>query len=260
METTANRKEELINNIVEKQNLKEVGLYNSNLCVWGRGLNSLNAAIESGEFVPFTKEQLVEFLNDNIELVCLDSFPVVENAGGFGGSSLSWKEEKQGNQFHNLYVNRVKDAIDRNEIVLVMYHNVKGTWLVDFKKQPTKVLVAMSHPLKKKQVDALAEKNITVELSETFVSEKCNQLSPHLTSAKIEKLAFMIVTEAISKGCKHIAMTGEPLLTFHVWTLAKRKGLSVLQSTTERKTVEVEQADGTHLKTQIFDHVQWRTI
>jgi hypothetical protein len=118
----------------------------------------------------------------------------------------------------------------------------------------------MSHPLQKKQVDALAEKNISIELSETFVSEKCNQLSPHLTSAKVSTLAELIVNEAISKGCKHIAMTGEPLLTFHVWNLAKEKGLSVLQSTTERKTVEVEQADGTHLKTQVFDHVQWRTV
>jgi hypothetical protein len=55
-------------------------------------------------------------------------------------------------------------------------------------------------------------------------------------------------------------MTGEPMLTFLVWKLAKEQGLDVMQSTTERKTKEIVKENGSVLKTQIFEHIQWRKL
>lgn len=123
-----------------------------------------------------------------------------------------------------------------------------------------KILIAMSHKLQEKQVDNLLEIDYQPILSDRFVELGCNRLAPTLTSDELLDIAILIVNEAVSKGCTAIAMTGEPMLTFHTWNKAKEKGLQVLQSTTERKTVEVEQTDGTMLKTKFFDHVQWRLL
>ena len=122
------------------------------------------------------------------------------------------------------------------------------------------ILVAMSHALQGKQISALNELGFEVSISETYVAEKCNMLSPYLTSKEVREIAHKIINEAIENGCTGIAMTGEPMLTFHVWDIARASELEVLQSTTERKTVEVKQPDGSMLKTQIFDYVQWRAL
>ena len=123
-----------------------------------------------------------------------------------------------------------------------------------------KILVAMSHALQEKQILTLNELGYEVLISEVYVAEKCNMLSPRLTSQEVREIAYLIVQEGIENECTAIAMTGEPMLTFHVWDIARAYKLEVLQSTTERKTMEVKQPDGSMLKTQIFDHVQWRAI
>jgi hypothetical protein len=123
-----------------------------------------------------------------------------------------------------------------------------------------KILVAMSHQLQEKQTLALNVLGFQVITSEIYISEKCNMLSPNLTSEDLEIISQKIIKEAELKGCSGIIMVGEPMLTFHVWDIARASGLEILQSTTERKTVEETQKDGSIIKTQMFDHVQWRRL
>lgn len=121
-----------------------------------------------------------------------------------------------------------------------------------------KVLVAMSHALTKAQVEDLQKMGFEPVISENFKKQSCNQLPPSLSSKDIKVIAKSIIDEASS--FQAIAMTGEPALTFWVWSLAKEGGLTILQSTTERKTTEKLLPDGSVEKKQIFEHVQWREI
>ena len=122
------------------------------------------------------------------------------------------------------------------------------------------ILVAMSHNLTAQQVESLNNNGYDVVISEEFVNLGCNRLAPTLTSSELLGIATEIVQEAIDNNCSTIAMTGEPMLTFLVWERAEAEGLEILQSTTERKTSEFTNQDGTVTKTQIFFHVQWRKL
>ena len=97
---------------------------------------------------------------------------------------------------------------------------------------------------------------------------------------QVQTLAKKIVTEAIWIGATHFFCTGEPTLTMWANLYASGNGgfdfskassmvawsefrggvLKCIQSTTERKSSEVVQPDGTVKKTQIFNHVQWREM
>jgi hypothetical protein len=99
---------------------------------------------------------------------------------------------------------------------------------------------------------------------------------------QVQALAKKIVGEAIKVGATHFFCVGEPTLTLwanviasnqlgfgvqgdNVWAndfvqLRPGAGLICIQSTTERKSVETTQPDGSVLKTAVFNHVQWREM
>ena len=122
------------------------------------------------------------------------------------------------------------------------------------------VLVAMSHNLTLEQRQDLQKKGYNAVISKKYMELGCNRLAPTLTSKDLRGLAIQLVKEAKQRGCNAVAMTGEPMLTYFVWREALAQDLNVLQSTTERKTTEVIQEDGSVLKTQVFAHVQWRKL
>jgi len=123
-----------------------------------------------------------------------------------------------------------------------------------------KVLIAMSHALTEAQKKDLTANGYEAVISQEFVKLGCNRLAPDLSAKDLKIIAEKIISEALFNDCEAIAMTGEPALTFFVWTLAKQNKLTILQSTTQRDTVEKVQNDGSVIKTQVFCHVQWREI
>jgi len=123
-----------------------------------------------------------------------------------------------------------------------------------------KVLIAMSHALTQAQILDLTDNGYEAVVSKEFLKLGCNRLVPTLTSLELAKIARQLINEAEALGCEGVAMTGEPMLTFHVWNLASSSDLFVLQSTTERNTIEKVQDDGSVVKTQVFNHVQWRRL
>ena len=118
----------------------------------------------------------------------------------------------------------------------------------------------MSHALTQAQILDLTDNGYEAVVSKEFLKSGCNRLAPDLTNKELRSIAFELVKEAQSLDCEFIAMTGEPALTFHIWTIALKNSIGLLQSTTKRDTIEKVQDDGSVVKTQIFKHVQWREI
>lgn len=115
-----------------------------------------------------------------------------------------------------------------------------------------------------------------------------SQIPATATLSEIQELAKAIVVEAVKAGATHFFCTGEPTLTlwanlyagsqsdfmldlgYIAYTLGLNSGhfyygsesfkMICIQSTTERRSVEVTNPDGTVTKTQIFSHVQWREM
>ena len=125
-----------------------------------------------------------------------------------------------------------------------------------------KMYVAFSHKLSLPQIEDAKDKLKVIEsipLPESLQKE-FSQVSPYSTWNDLQKFALEIVNDASTKGCTIMFCTGEPSLMMAINMLAKEVGMQVVQSTTERKTNEVIQPDGTSIKTQIFSHVMWREI
>ena len=112
-----------------------------------------------------------------------------------------------------------------------------------------------------------------------------SQIPATATLLEIQELAKAIVAEAVKAGATHFFITGEPTLTMwtnlyagmsswgnssiHAWSddphasitpFFLEKGLVCIQSTTERRAIEVTNPDGTVTKTAVFQHVQWREM
>lgn len=103
--------------------------------------------------------------------------------------------------------------------------------------------------------------------------------------AEIQELAKAIVAEAVKAGATHFYCVGEPTLTmwanlyaFQLSSVSLKiveditllaglnpakeyySKMTCIQSTTERKSVEVTNPDGSVTKTAVFQHVQWREM
>jgi hypothetical protein len=127
------------------------------------------------------------------------------------------------------------------------------------------LFVAFSHTLTKAQIeDAKASLGISsiVTLAEVFapLQAQFSQVSPYASTGDIIELAREIVSIALDCGATHFYVAGEPSLALHCSVIAHSCELVVVQSTTERKSVESVQPDGSVLKTAVFAHVQWRRV
>lgn len=125
-----------------------------------------------------------------------------------------------------------------------------------------KMYIAFSHKLSAPQIEDAKDKLKVVEfislpenLQNTF-----SQVNPLATWEDLQETAKEIVQDASTKGATIMFCTGEPSLMLAINLLAKEVGFKIVQSTTERKTTETVQPDGTSIKTQIFSHVCWREI
>ena len=162
------------------------------------------------------------------------------------------------------------------------------------------LFVAFSHSLTTSQVEGFFTqygegKIITLADVAPELQKNMGNIPATATLVEIQDLAKAIVAEAVKAGATHFFCTGEPTLTMWAnliangnissnWRLnptgfnglldlfplvVKKKKvhnytvyqkLSVIQSTTERRSIEVTNPDGSVTKTQIFQHVQWREM
>lgn len=128
-----------------------------------------------------------------------------------------------------------------------------------------KLFVAFSHTLTESQI-ADAKKSLSVDSIVTLaevspdLQAEFSQVPARATKLEIISLAASVVSEAQLAGATHIYVAGEQSVVIHASIIAHERGLKVIQSTTERKTVERIQEDGSVVKTAVFSHVQWREV
>ena len=128
-----------------------------------------------------------------------------------------------------------------------------------------KLFVAFSHTLTQAQIeDAKASLGVSsiVTLAEVAPAMQAmfSQVSAYATTQDIIELAREIVSIALDSGATHFYVAGEPSLALHCSMIAHSCELVVVQSTTERKSVETHQPDGSVVKSAVFQHVQWRRV
>lgn len=118
------------------------------------------------------------------------------------------------------------------------------------------LFVCTSHVLTPAQLEGW---DLIVEAS-TNLNNKTRQISPYATLLEIKALALEIVREALESKCKAFYCVGEPTLTFWANHFADECGRICIQSTTERKSIDKIELDGTVTKTAVFKHVKWREM
>jgi hypothetical protein len=79
------------------------------------------------------------------------------------------------------------------------------------------------------------------------------------SSEQVKELAKAIVAEAAKANATHFYIAGEPTLVMFA-NLNAVQFMCCVQSTTERRSVETINADGTVTKSSVFEHVQWRVL
>lgn len=118
------------------------------------------------------------------------------------------------------------------------------------------LFVCTSHTLTPAQLEGWAEV--------VYVSADVNSLTKAIPAdadlSYILSLKNKILAEACDSNATHFFCVGEPTLTMHCNLEANVIGFKCVQSTTERKSVDVPQPDGSILKTAVFQHVQWREM
>lgn len=125
--------------------------------------------------------------------------------------------------------------------------------------------VAFSHTLTQDQISDAKESLgiesiITLSEDKEYLHKKMVAIPAQLPTWQVRVLAEDIVWRAIEAGASHFYIAGEPTLCYYAITEAIKSGLKVVQSTTERVSVESIQPDGSVLKTATFKHVQWRVL
>ena len=126
-----------------------------------------------------------------------------------------------------------------------------------------KILVVMSHNLSQDQINGLNTMGLNPVILSNVNSDlanTCKQIDPNFSKADIQKIADSVVREAISEGATALMIQGEPSLFFSAVENAKDRGLKCLIATSERVSVERENADGTVVKTNVFKHVKFRQL
>ena len=132
---------------------------------------------------------------------------------------------------------------------------------------------------------------ITLKEVNPELQNRISNISATATLVEIQEMAKEIVVEAVKAGATHFFMTGEATLTMWANLYAGGKAsydancfphsivgysfvkfydkneliilkpkMVCIQSTTERKSVETTQPDGSVVKTQVFSHVRWREM
>ena len=158
------------------------------------------------------------------------------------------------------------------------------------------MFVAFSHNLTASQIeDAVKTLNINQVINlgdvRADLQKALSQIPPNWELAQIKKLAAEIVAVAVEHKAEVFFCTGEPTLTLWANNIASglvcydsdrypsvityqgnyngwfkvdgktfNSDIRCVQSTSERKSVEVTNPDGTVTKTQIFSHVMWRNM
>ena len=116
----------------------------------------------------------------------------------------------------------------------------------------TTLLVCTSHVLTPEQLEGW-DKVI-------YVSKETNDLTRQIPAnaslQDVKALSNKVLAEASDANTTHFFCVGEPTLTLHANLLANNVGFTCVQSTTERKSVDQVQPDGTIHKTAVFKHVQ----
>ncbi len=127
----------------------------------------------------------------------------------------------------------------------------------------TNVLVVMSHNLNDDQVNGLNTMGlepVIISNVNSDLANQCKQIDPNFDKADIQQIADSVVQTAVSEGATHLMIQGEPSLFFSAVETAKQKGISCLIATTQRVSVERENADGSIVKTNVFKHVKFRQL
>ena len=125
------------------------------------------------------------------------------------------------------------------------------------------ILVVISHNLNDDQVNGLNEMGLNPVLISDVNSDlanQCKQIDPNFNKTDIQQIADSVVKTAVSVGATHLMIQGEPSLFFSAVENAKGRGLQCLIATTQRVSVERENADGTVVKTNVFKHVKFRQL
>ena len=121
----------------------------------------------------------------------------------------------------------------------------------------------MSHNLNQNQINGLNEMGlepILISDVNSDLANQCKQIDPNFNKTDIQQIADSVVKTAISEGATHLMIQGEPSLFFSAVETAKQKGISCLIATTQRVSVERENADGSIVKTNVFKHVKFRQL
>lgn len=152
------------------------------------------------------------------------------------------------------------------------------------------LFVAFSHTLTQSQIDGFFAqygegKIVTLREVAPELQAQMSQIPATASISDIQELAKAIVAEAVKAGATHFFMVGEPTLTMwanlyagmskwgnrsiHVWSDDPYAGIMpffidkpmvCIQSTTERRSVDELQPDGSVKKMAIFSHVMWREM
>jgi hypothetical protein len=122
-------------------------------------------------------------------------------------------------------------------------------------------------------VACVAAEIVTLEEEAPELQAQMSNIPATATLGEIQKLAKAIVAEAIKVGATHFYCVGEPTLTMWAnlyssqtvpfygldWNTGFEE-LVCIQSTTERRSVDVHNPDGSVTKSAVFQHVQWREM
>ena len=125
------------------------------------------------------------------------------------------------------------------------------------------ILVVMSHNLNQEQINGLNEMGLNPVILSNVNSDlanTCKQIDPNFSKADIQKIADSVVRQAVSVGATALMIQGEPSLFFSAVENAKDRGINCFVATSERVSVERENADGSVVKTNVFKHVKFRQL
>lgn len=141
--------------------------------------------------------------------------------------------------------------------------------------QTKTLFVAFSHTLTVAQVEDArqslgVDRIIMLSEADPQLQRQFSQVDPRATTKEIQDLARRVIDCALAvcgdepedvSRFHCILAAGEPTLAFWIAHIAHfDHTFRVVQSTTERQSVEAVQSDGSIIKTAIFQHVQWRSM
>lgn len=178
-------------------------------------------------------------------------------------------------------------------------HTLTEKQVEDFKLNYGKFVGDLNYPNEQFDSRAYEIEIVTLKEVDPLLQNQVSNVPADSDLSYIKELAKAVVAEAIKVKATHFYVAGEPTLVMWCNLYASQlgnhngnasfekpyktsngiewkkyydevegklenpplpKSMVCIQSTTERKSVENTQADGTVLKTAVFKHVQWRRI